>query len=1169
MQHKSSSTVFSCWAFLLMAAMLAWAVFANAQGIVTGSISGAVSDPQGAVVSGAKVLAKHLATNREFSAETNAAGLFSLRTLPPGAYELKIEAPSFRTYQSNNVVVSVGEDTSIGAAKMELGAASETVTVEGTAPLVESTSQQITNTFESKKVQEIPLGNSMDSFALFVPGVATAGDASFSNTNGAELAVNGQRARSNNYQIDGQANNDNSVGGPSIFFGNQDAIAELQIVTNYSAEYGRNMGAVVNYVTKSGTNQFHGSAYEFWQGSKFQSLTNQEKNPVFGFCTPGQDPATTGCTPVQSPSLFVDNRFGGTVGGPIKKDRAWFFASTNFERQRTAGSPSSSGNLLTPTPTGLQQLQSAFPGNAAVAALAQIGPTAVKTGNPTFSNLQNLTVSDGVVSAPVQFGSITRFVPAPFNDYEATGRVDVKLTQNDNLFGRYVFQQQFFGGIAGSTQATSAESIAQGDFQNNPGRDQQIGLDWVHNFGSTMINQVRASFSRVGFGFEGGGFPKCLRSTISTDCPTDIAITTIGAANSLGLGFGNNLPQGRIINIIQGQDNASKQWGRQTIKFGGEWTHQLSPNVFLPNVNGTYNFNDFNDFLANSPSTVSIVAGNPHLPFVENDAALYLQDDWRVKTNLTLNLGLRWEWFGQAINLLHDRTVAQETGPNPFWDTSLPLSLTTIHKLPEVLHNFSPVVGFAWTPHVFGNDNTVIRGGFRIGYDPQFYNMFLNTATRAPVVNAQTLTADEGARLPSTGFFGPQVQAAILPLVPTGAGIDPGFRSQTLVSDNFHNPYSEQWNFGVQHSFVQRVVAEVRYVGNHTVGNFQSVNGNPALGSLIDAGFSNLIPAGLTPCSDPTAPGFAAGYVDCTHTRVLKRQNSAYSNYNGLQSELRIGGWRGVTATASYTYSHTIDNASEVYSNGIGGSTVAFAQSPFDTSVAERANSGIDFRHLFGLAFIYDLPFYRTQQGVVGRILGGWQLNSTYRYTPGQPYTTVQSRFAGSGTSLCDPTATMNTFYDACRPIVSNAAAPLSTVGICTDATLGDCGITNYVTGAATTLNAVHWIVNDNTAAHYFGTPFMGTGRNTLRGQPISTVNMSMLKNLKLGEKLTFQFRATAFNLMNTQYRGVPDPLLDDVFGNSFQNTNFNSNGGGTFAGNIVTDGIGQRRLEFGAKIIF
>src|SRR4029077_8455842 len=182
-----------------------------------------------------------------------------------------------------------------GAVRLEVGSSTETVTVEDTAPLIEATTDQISATFDSKQAASLPISIAFDSLALFLPGVSTAGDVSFSNNNGAEFSANGQRARSNNFQLDGQNNNDNGIGGPNIFFGNQDAISEVQVVTNYSAEYGRNMGAVVNYVTKSGTNTFHGTGYEFWQGNTFSSLENEEKSPAFGFCDTGQDPATTGC----------------------------------------------------------------------------------------------------------------------------------------------------------------------------------------------------------------------------------------------------------------------------------------------------------------------------------------------------------------------------------------------------------------------------------------------------------------------------------------------------------------------------------------------------------------------------------------------------------------------------------------------------------------------------------------------------------------------------------------------------------------------------------------------------------------------------------------------------------------------------------------------------------
>ena len=242
---------------------------------------------------------------------------------------------------------------------------------------------------------------------LFTPGVATAGSGAFSNNNGAELSINGQRGRSNNFQIDGQNNNDNTIGGPSFFFGNQDAIAELQVVTNFDAEYGRNMGGVVNYVTKEGTNAFHGTGYEFWQGDHFDSLQNQEKSPLsygqYGFCSPGVSPST-GARSLCSPNI-VQNQFGGTIGGPIRRDKVWFFGSANFQRNRSAGAPVFSNGALTPDATGIEQLQAAFPNDPAVATLAQWGPATLKIGNPTFSSLQNITVTGpGGVTAPYRDG---------------------------------------------------------------------------------------------------------------------------------------------------------------------------------------------------------------------------------------------------------------------------------------------------------------------------------------------------------------------------------------------------------------------------------------------------------------------------------------------------------------------------------------------------------------------------------------------------------------------------------------------------------------------------------------------------------------------------------------------------------------------------------------------
>src|SRR3984957_16960541 len=396
--HKIRSSVnenrFNGLTVIIVVVMLLGATnWVHAQGIVTGSISGTVLDPQGAVVGGATVHATQTETNRVFTTTSSNAGVVQLPSLPPGTYTLVVEAKGFSGYGGENIVVAVGKDTSLGSMKLKIGNTAETVTVEGTAPLVESTTDQLSQTFDEKQVAAVPLGNSYDSFVLFAPGVSTAGSGAFGNNNGAELSINGQRARSNNFQLDGQNNNDNTIGGPSIFFGNQDAIAELQVVSNFDAEYGRNMGGVINYITKGGTNAFHGTGFEFWQGDHFDSLQNQEKSPLL-ISGPPQIP------------FFVQNQFGGTVGGPIKRDKVWFFGSTNFERVRTSGAPFSSTSSLTPDARGIQELQTAFPNNPGVAALAQFGPTTVTLGNPTFSSIQQVPVTLGATSVPIEMGTL-------------------------------------------------------------------------------------------------------------------------------------------------------------------------------------------------------------------------------------------------------------------------------------------------------------------------------------------------------------------------------------------------------------------------------------------------------------------------------------------------------------------------------------------------------------------------------------------------------------------------------------------------------------------------------------------------------------------------------------------------------------------------------------------
>jgi len=1178
---------FSKLQLLALFTLLFAAAFAMAQGIATGSISGTVVDPSGAVVSAAGLTALNVETGLSLSGQTNDAGYFTFRSVPPGTYKITIEAKGFRKVQLSQVSVQVARETALGAVKMELASAGETVEVIESAPIIEAATSQVTNTFDSKQAADLPTGGGFDSLALYLPGVADTGSNNFSNTNGAGFSSNGLRGRSNNFQIDGQSNNDNSVAGPSIFLGNQDILGELTIITyEFSVEYGRASGTVVNYVTKSGTNQFHGSAFEYWTGSWADSHTNEEKSELFGFCGPGQTPEGDGCAPVGPISRYVENRFGFTGGGPIYKDKAWFFGSGYWDRVRTAGGISNSGSLLTPTPDGLTELAAAFPGNLGVAALNAIGPYSVGLGNPrTGGSTQTLTVTDGVTNADIDFAPIQRNIPSLYNDREFTGRVDVELTKKDRVGARYIFQQNILTGATGR--------FAAGAWVDIPARSQQIALDWVHTFGSQLVNQTRYSFSRAPVPFEGGSFPNCTRANIF-GCPTNI-----NWSNSLlPFGMQNNLPQGRTINNTQVQDNASWAVGRHTFKFGGEFYKQRSPNSFLPNANGTYNFSTststcaaqfpglpatsgsicgFSRLLADAPTSLGLTDGPTKFNFKEWDMAGYFGDDWRVMDNLTLNLGVRWEYSSQAVNLLHDLSVANQNGSTPFWDTSLPASITTVPEIPAPLNYFGPNLGFAWKPRFLGNnDKTVVRGGYRISYDPAYYNMFLNVASAAPVVNAGTIAGAvcTAPCLPTSGFTGNDVRDAHFVDIPRGG--NPGFRNYTQVAHNFHEPYTQNWSLGIQRELTNRMVLEVRYVGNHVVGNFQTINANPELDLLQDMGFSSFIPAGVTPCATPGTPGTAAGVfgeptgrASCDNANIRNRINGAFSNYHGLQSEFRIREWHGLSGRVSFTWSKNIDNTSEIFSTGSGGNSVAGAQNPFDTSRGEKSLSGLDFPKIANFYLVYDFPFYKAQHGFVGKVLGGYQANAIWRYTSGQLYTPLTiPGFSSSCQMTFDAT-----YYgpSTCRAFLGNPSAPVDTVGGCTDFEAADCGLVDWFTGAPTTVSAVHWIYNEDNAALFFGSPYGNTRRNPgTRGQNVDTINFSMFKTTKLTERVAFRLEAQVYNLFNHQFRGVPDPFIDDfnlANGGSFANNLFNASGGDYT--NVVLNGIGRRRMILGAKFTF
>jgi outer membrane receptor protein involved in Fe transport len=1028
-----------------------------------------------------------------------------------------------------------GNESSLGVQKLSLGKTEVVVEVDAAAPLLEATTSQVTTSFATRQITDLPIGNGFDALALLIPGVTNTGDGNFSNTNGAGLTVNGQRGRSNNFEIDGQNNNDNSIGGPAFFFGNQDALQEVQVITNdFSAEYGRNLGSVVNYITKSGDNKVHGTAYEFYNGSFINSLPNEDKSSLLVN------------TPVRPRT--VDNRWGATLGGPIVKDKFWLFGSTNYERIRDGVNPASSGGALTPTPAGIATLQSAFPNNPAVTGISQFGPFGIAEGNPAVLGAPvTIPVSNGTTVVPVQFGQVSRLVPAANDDKEVTGRADYQIGNSDHIFGRYLYQSTLASGAFNNTSAV----LARGANIITSGRNQDVGVDWARDWTNNFVNQVRFSYFRENLGFEGGAVPGCLRANID-NCPSNVLFS---GTNGFSLGYATNDPQGRLVNNTEYQDNATWAHGKHTIKFGGEYQRQRSPNVFLPTINGQFIFgrsattpaflagsglstsnqrvgDAFSNFLQDT-GTLNLADGPAQFPFREQDLAFYGQDDWKITSNLTLNLGLRWEFYSQAINLLNQLTTTRESNPaTAFFNPALPLSDRTIPNIPQDQNNFAPVIGFAYSPKIGGAGKTVIRGGYRINYDPEFYNIFLNVATAAPVVNLGTIACGPTANscLSSAGILGTATRAQNLPFLPRGG--DPRARNQTNVSSNFHNPYSQNYTLGIQREITSKIVGEIRYAGNHTIGNFQTLNSNPNVAAL-EAAFPQFVTVPVTAC-----PAGSNGFIsastpavrpDCTQSNVRTRANTAFSIYNSLQTQLQFRDFHGLTGGVSYTYSRTIDNADEIFSTAGAGGTVAGSADPFNTDQLEKAVAGISRTNVTSVYFNYLLPFRQSQENLLGHIVGGWQLNMVYSFASGAPYSLDQGTAGGS---LCDNTFNAVFFgLDTCRPFLTPGANP----------SLPQSYVTNSAANAST-----------------FGFPF-GVPRNTLRAQSINNVDLGIFKNIKVLEGKTLQLQANAANILNRQFRGTPDPNIDDFTSNpltsSFLNNHFNNST--------------NRQITLGAKFIF
>jgi hypothetical protein len=1150
---------------------LLWSVPSMAQ-VVKGSISGTITDTQGAVLSGASVKAMNTGTGVTLTATTDSSGSFHFNLIPVGEYKVEATATGFKTTIQNNIVVAAGRDSGLGAIALSVGEVSTSVEVSAEAPLIETTQSQITNTFSGTQLSTfagVTENQGLDNLALFIPGVSAARDNGFSNTNGGTgFSVNGLRGRNNDQQIDGQNNNDNSIGGPGLFVSDTEFVQQYVLVTSqFGPEYGRNAGSVVNIITKSGSNAWHGSVYEHENNTVLNSMNSFQKR----FSTDANG------NPLTSIPRANDEFGGFTIGGPIVKNKAFFFGGFNQQLISQKTLYTSAGAV--PTPAGLATLTACFPNSQSLQALKTFGAYGISAGNPTpFGTFLNNDPS----CPGVELGGVERTLPTNTHNFNWVNRVDWQLG-SDTVMARYLFNRGNTFNIDGS-----AGDAAAGLPVNVPALSQAILVGETHNFSPHVVNELRVGFNRLNVVFASNTL-----GTIPSANNIDQALTRVTFSDPTLQPFGVNgaFPEGRIVNTWQGQDNLNWVKGKHTFKAGANYTYQRSPSTFLPNLNGAFRFNDWESFAANTPNRVRIADGTPTLDFREHDTFLYAGDDWKLSQNLTLNLGITWTYYGQPANLFNDLTTARESDPTTaLWRQDIPLAARTFPKLDTPTKSFGPSIGFAYTPHwggfLTGNGKTVFRGGYRLLYDPPFYNIYSNIANSAPVVFLNTFTGTQitsNMIVPSQPF-GPAIRTELSPELQRLA-FDPRSNTETTVSNNFGPDKVNSWNFGLERELTKNSAVEVRYVGNHAYNLFQTVNGNPIVTG------NSTAPAGLTGCTSPQillGPGQttnpALGRADCSQGLVVERNNGGYSNYNGLQTEFRASNlFNQLGIRLAYTYSRTLDNVSEIFSSGTAGTTLAFAQNPWSTGSSEYSYSGLDFPHQFSVAATEQIPLFKGQHGFLGHTLGGWAVSANYVWATGQRYTPLQTGAEAALSSLSDnfdfAWLAANVGVDLARPFIGNVNAPASQVGIYA----GDAGVTsvspntlislnglNAATPTVTpvTNNQVRYIINAATAESIFGTPF-GGARNLSQDAPTNIANLALFKNIKLNERASLEFNATFQNVFNhANFQSIDAAIEDAGIPKNLQAPGIGF-ADPSVTNDVVGNALGNRVVHFGLTFRF
>src|ERR1041384_2231286 len=1027
-----------------------------------GNVRGVVKDQTGAVIPNAKVTIVEKATNKSSTTVGSDGGDFEFKNLPVGDYKMTVEAKDFKTSAIDDVKVQLNQTTD-RPLNVTPALARRTVDISaGGAELIDTTTTNLAKGFEARQVVELAQtasGAGIYNLSLIAPNVTSSGGVGV----GTGGSIGGQRPRNNNFVVDGVDNNDKAVTGPQGYV-SPEAVAEFSLLSNqYSAEFARSTGGQFITITKSGTNQFHGTAFGFFQNRHLNALDTLLKNN-------GITRDTTVGNPDGNPRSDY-GRFGGNIGGPIFKDKLFFFGM--YERQQT-GLAAGAGAVTTPTAEGFAILNS-IPGLSStnLGIFKQYAPVAPS------ANGDSVTVS----GRTIPLGNVA--IPSPSFSYNHNFIVNIDYNMSDKTQMKYRFMFNQFRGI---DIAASLPAF----FQPIPFDTRLTSFTILHSFSPNLTNETRLAYRRSVSQTPAGDF-----TYPGLDVFPNIDLDQLG----LAIGPDGNAPQSGIENNYQVVDTVAYLKGNHSYKFGGDFRKLISPQTFVQRSRGEYEYSELDDYLHDLSGVfnertigISPYEGNQKLLF------LFAQDDWRIRPNLTLNLGLNYAY--QEVPFSAKQQTLNSIANVP--------GLITFGEPQSQKKNFAPRVGFAYSPDyksgwlhtLFGDSGkSSIRAGFSMAYDVIFDNLYI--LSLPPQFN-QTIDLDPG--IPN--FF---ANGAIKPILQS-AGNDPAAAragTSAWIPDQ-QVPYSLTYTASIQREFGQTWGLELRYLGTRGIHlltqnriniqprvtdtkfipTFFSTPTASQLAGLPTAG--SLFP-GFPSTTGKVLPAYAAAGFGANIVAFLSNGNSTY---NGFSTQLTHRLASGLQGSAAYTWSHLIDDTTaEVFSTVLSPRRVE----DFQNLKRERADSALDHRHRFILSLIYDVPFFNKGNAIVRSIAGGWSLAGTYTQESGEKFgvrSNIDANLNGDNAgdrTIINPNGLRNTGSTVHGVNSSGATVPN-----------GSSSIVAYVA--------------NNPNAQYIQAGLgakTNAGRNTVSLPIINNLDFSIFKNFRITEGSKIQFRVDMFNAFN------------------------------------------------------